>query len=549
MFCYGSCDGNAVVCKRSIFVCFLFVCLFANKSSFHRRHIVPLLHCRPIARTHSIFSQKSNSNNSNISSSNRTNTTKFYNSLPPTTAIYNMKFLTATTSFFLLAVSNKMANAQQEITLEEKWRIMDTPTFEYSDLTFNMNFSVSEFIIPGQAEATLYTDGCREDGAPLAGQTYLTLNGNAAGIATDVTGGRTDFGGYCDTNTCPIPDDGSQTEIDFYNRKVGLSFGIDPEVIATTGADALPLSAAQRAVLNDPTAMANPVYTEETVGNVTAQVRFCVRMSLTTGNSVGDEANVEVNFLETIVTLDIDLSDGFTVDSIAVAPRDRLVRTAAQAYTCEGYFCDQDEVKLTGPELASTRNQGAALRVCVVPQLDARTDGVYMRRIDSFTWTRTDTASGVPITQPAIVDSVAASNGLTTLRCDAGDLICNFESILFATFYQTAGSVVGGGICSMQFGGNGCQLRSDSGDDASAAVFGGIEAGSCTDGTANDRRLRANRYLQNEDAATAEFDLNLEIDQGNTPLIDEQSSDATTSTSTASVMMTVAGLASAAMLL
>eukprot|EP00529_Nitzschia_sp_RCC80_P024102 CAMPEP_0113461658 /NCGR_PEP_ID=MMETSP0014_2-20120614/11663_1 /TAXON_ID=2857 /ORGANISM="Nitzschia sp." /LENGTH=456 /DNA_ID=CAMNT_0000353443 /DNA_START=99 /DNA_END=1469 /DNA_ORIENTATION=+ /assembly_acc=CAM_ASM_000159 len=456
-----------------------------------------------------------------------------------------MKFITATTSLLLAAAT--MANAQQEISLEEKWRIVDTPTFAYEDLKFNMNFSVSEFIIADMAEATLYTDGCREDGAPLAGQTYLTLNGNAAGISTDVTGSRTNYDTYCDTNTCPIPDDGSQTEIDFYNRIVGLEFGIDPEIIATAGAFALPLSTAQRDALGDPTAMANPVYTEETVGNVTAQVRFCVRMSLTTGTSVGDQ-DVEVNFLETIVTLDIDLSDGFTVDSIAVAPRDRLVRTAAQSYTCEGYFCDQDEVKLSGAELAATRNQGAALRVCVIPQLDARNDGVYMRRIDSFTWTRADTASGTPLTQPAIVDRVAAPNGLTTLRCDAGDLICNFESILFASFYQTAGSVAGGGICSMQFGGNGCQLSSTSGDDASAADFGGIEAGSCTDGSANDRRLRANRYLQNEDAATAEFDLNLEINQGSTPLVDSQSSDATSST-TAATFMTVVGLASAAMLL
>eukprot|EP00529_Nitzschia_sp_RCC80_P024681 CAMPEP_0113514268 /NCGR_PEP_ID=MMETSP0014_2-20120614/40310_1 /TAXON_ID=2857 /ORGANISM="Nitzschia sp." /LENGTH=438 /DNA_ID=CAMNT_0000410737 /DNA_START=793 /DNA_END=2109 /DNA_ORIENTATION=- /assembly_acc=CAM_ASM_000159 len=423
--------------------------------------------------------------------------------------------------------------AAQEVTLEEKWRILDTPTFEYDSLAFSMNFYVSEFIVPGQSRATLYTDGCKEEGTLLENKSYLSFANSTNGIHTDVVGTRDDYAGYCDTaGNCPITED---KEAAFYTRFAGLVFELDPATLtgdnAGEGGEILPTD-------NVAEVNSNPVYTEETVGNVTAQVRFCVRYSLYTGADVGNNADVEVNFLETIVTLDVDLSDGFTVDDISVAPRDRLVRTAAQSYTCEGYFCDQDEVKLTGDALGATRNQGAAIRVCVVPQLDARNDGVYMRRIDSFTWTRT-VDGGDDLVQDAVQNSLAALNGLTTLRCDAGDLICNFESILFASFYATAGSVAGGGICSMQFGGNGCELA-QVGTDASAADFGGTK--NCAPGKEGDRRLRANRYLQNEDAATAEFDLSLDLNQGSTTLNDGAPSSASTTSMAMAVLAAGAAL-------
>jgi hypothetical protein len=292
--------------------------------------------------------------------------------------------------------------------------------------------------------------------------------------------------------------------------------------------------------LGDVNAMANPVYTEnDAAGAVTAQVRFCVRFSLgTTFNDGTSNVTEEVNFLETVVTLNVDLSDGFEVTAIDVAPRDRLVRTAAQAYTCEGYFCDANEVKLTETDLATARNQGAQLRICVIPAADARTDGVYMRRIDSFEWRREDTANGVAITQPAVVNALPATNGLTTLDCAAGDLICRFESVLFAQFYATAGTVAGAGVCSMQFGGNGCTILNDG--DATSAVFGGVDPESCA---TPSRKLRSNRFLQNEEAATAEFDLNIDLVQGTAPIADGEASSAST------VSMAMAVLAAGAALM
>ncbi len=106
-----------------------------------------------------------------------------------------------------------------------------------------------------------------------------------------------------------------------------------------------------------------------------------------------------------------------------------------------------------------------------------------MRSIDLFTWSR---ATPNAVTQAAIIarDTVAA-NQLTTYDLCRGDLICSFESILFANFYTALGSVAGSGVASMQFGTN------------------------------TERRLRAGagRSLQADDevAGASEFELDVSI--------------------------------------
>ena len=112
--------------------------------------------------------------------------------------------------------------------------------------------------------------------------------------------------------------------------------------------------------------------------DVSARVRFCLRFGLWTNS---EPAN-EVNFLETIVTLNIDLTDGFESSDVAVAPRDALVRTVVQVYEVDGYECDSDNIRLEGQELIESRNQGEVLRVCVTPNQDAHDDCVFMSYFD-----------------------------------------------------------------------------------------------------------------------------------------------------------------------
>jgi hypothetical protein len=100
----------------------------------------------------------------------------------------------------------------------------------------------------------------------------------------------------------------------------------------------------------------SPLYTESAIiGNVDAEIRFCARFSLwndypTFNNRTEVNENaVEVNFLETIVTLNVDLSDGFDVASIAVEPSDRTLETAAIACEVYGYECNLDNTPISNP--------------------------------------------------------------------------------------------------------------------------------------------------------------------------------------------------------
>merc|ERR1712232_299674 len=196
-----------------------------------------------------------------------------------------------------------------------------------------------------------------------------------------------------------------------------------------------------------------------------------------------------VNFLENLITMTIDLSAGFTVDSFEVAPKDKIESTATQTYNVDAKLCvgsgvDSNAVK-ADPPAGTIYNQGSLITVCVHPDGDAASDGIVMNNIDSYTWKRQDPdVDGVTppeIYQNAIGSGTADGNGLTTFTDCNGSDVCVFDSILFAQFYATQGAVSGDGIATLQF------------DTA--------------------RRLRANsngRQLQQAESA-ADFGLNVDV--------------------------------------
>jgi hypothetical protein len=226
------------------------------------------------------------------------------------------------------------------------------------------------------------------------------------------------------------------------------------------------------------------VYSEDKVGTqMVATIDFCLRFSLHTPDIAG---NVEVNFLETIVTLTVDLTDGFEIGSVAVEPFNRCEYEAEQVFLVEGYFCEEGNEPDSNVNVP-VHNQGDLVKICVRPVQDARENfSIRMRRIVSFAFERGSTR------QEAIVAAEPAANGLTDLWCDPGYAICHFETILFASFYESKGSVNGSGIADMQFGG-------EASSDSVTPKF--------------RRLLRENRDLQeNEDAAaSAEFDMEISI--------------------------------------
>lgn len=313
-----------------------------------------------------------------------------------------MKFF-ASTLLAVLSVATKRAmatnnNEQRNLaTLAEKWSIQD-PQVDQQGLSFDFVYDVSNFIDEGQAYYEVYTEGCAESGE-------------------EVTSGITESP-LVDVPVGSVTDDAA---FDVAGKQATAPIAIDVATIAD----------------------ATQIYAEAGEGDdFGATIKFCVRFGLKT---LGDPAT-EVNFLESVVTMNVDLGDGFTVADINVTPKEQLLNTASQSYTVEGFLCNPD----TGDETpqASAFNQGSLISVCIKPDAAGIADGIKMRTVDDFTWTRDTT------TQPAVENGAAASNSLTSFdaaTCGGGDY-CTFSTILFAAFYSSNGQVGGSGTSTMQFG-------------------------------------------------------------------------------------------------
>ena len=304
-------------------------------------------------------------------------------------------------------------------TLARKWNITD-PSFTYDALGFDLDYEVSDFIDNTHTLHTLWTSpGCQEGGTAVP-PTVLS-------------------------STRPVLTGADYNPVNNGNgvRDQKLTVGVNAATIA-----------------------ASEIYVEDTtVGAVTATIDFCVRFSLLT---TGAEA-VEVNFLETLVTLFVDLSGSFEIGEVNVEPKIQITNTANQVYLLDGYQCDANDAELIGTDLTDTRNQGSVIRVCVRPDGDAIAAGITMRSLDEFTFTRDNGPAGPDvsdISQPAIIGyNTEATNGLTSLTCSNGVDVCVFETILFAAFYSAVGVVLGSGTGSMQFGAGGRRLRALQGVD------------------------------------------------------------------------------------
>ncbi|KAG9295267.1 hypothetical protein G9A89_021673 [Geosiphon pyriformis] len=376
---------------------------------------------------------------------------------------------------FATLTSAVSANSDQRLlaTLAEKWNLTD-PTFSYDSNSFNLTFPVTDFIGTGMSNFSLWTaPGCQSDGG-----TSLTTD--------DVWSSAPRLVENTDLSTGSSLDSGA-----FAGRNATIVAAFDPQKVSTS------------VIYND---------TSVTGQGASAQIRFCMRFGVWTTEAMGVTTPVEVNFLETLVTLTVNLTSGFEIGAINVAPKNRLVRTANQAYEVRGYECSAGSfTELSTADKDRPRNQGEIIHVCVTPQADALTDGIFMRSVDKFEFNRDTT-----IRQSAIEDNAAAGNLLTTYTpadCQ-GAKVCRFSTILFAQFYATPGQVAGSGTASMQFGGNA------------------------------RRQLRAERDLQAADAAgTAEFDLNFQVAQA------EAQSDSGAGSTSMGAAVTMAAVAAVAALL
>jgi len=227
--------------------------------------------------------------------------------------------------------------------------------------------------------------------------------------------------------------------------------------------------------LTMPTLAADPdLFTDN--GDNTVDIVFCVRYSL---DAAGD---LEVNFLENLITLTVELNTDFTVDNFTVTPKDKIESTAVQTYNVDAKLCvggyvangDDPAAVKADPPVETVYNQGSLITVCVYPDADAEADGLVMNNIDSYTWKR-DGGTPDEIFQNAIGGGNADGNGLTSFSGCTGEQVCVFDTILFANFYATEGAVNGAGVATLQFarrrlGANGNQRKLQQADQA--ADFG-----------------------------------------------------------------------------
>lgn len=340
--------------------------------------------------------------------------------------------------FSSLIASSIYGAAHGQATLAEKWQIGEPAyTWTSADNKFDLDYAVSTFITEPNPSVKIYDGQCGEGGNEKTNGFTTLLSGLA--------------GTVIDTSVEGFSADG---------RTSALDVTIDPQVLAGDG----------------------DLYT--TNSDTSATIVFCIRYSL---DSTGD---LEVNFLESLITMDIDLSAGFSVQAFDVTPKDKIESTATQTYNVDAKLCVGSGATtadiIADPPVDTVYNQGSLITVCVYPDADAAADGIVMNNIDSYTWRRQDPEVGgvlPPETyQNAIGSGTADANGLTTFTGCNGQDVCVFDSILFAQFYETVGQVSGDGIATLQF------------DTARRALKG------------------SRRQLQQADAdAASEFGLNVDV--------------------------------------
>jgi hypothetical protein len=299
--------------------------------------------------------------------------------------------------------------------LSKKWNIID-PSFTYDALGFlDLDYQVTDSIDNAHTLHTIWTSpGCQKTGVPVPPSVLTSTRPILTGHA---------YNPYISG--------------DHGVRDQKLTFGMVPANIT-----------------------ASDIYVEDTnVDSFNATIDFCVRFSLVTAEAV------EVNYLETLVTLFVDLSDGFAIADVNVTPKIKIQNTANQEYLLEAYQCDAANAELTGTDLVAKRLSGSVIRVCVKPDAEAVTAGLKMRSLDEFTFTRDLDPVGPDagdLNQTAIIGyNLESDNGLTVLTCSNGVDVCVFETILFAVFYSNLpGVVLGSGTGSMQFGSGARRLGS-----------------------------------------------------------------------------------------
>jgi hypothetical protein len=124
-------------------------------------------------------------------------------------------------------------------------------------------------------------------------------------------------------------------------------------------------------------------------------------------------------------------------------------KSASTFFLVEAFMCTSDNLPLDPNDQAAVRLAGSVVRVCVQPNAEALSQGLYLRSVDSFYFSKNDT----DFLQFAIEGGQSDFLGFTVeMNCERGSEMCSFETIMRADLFGTTGVVVGHGVATLQFG-------------------------------------------------------------------------------------------------
>ena len=181
------------------------------------------------------------------------------------------------------------------------------------------------------------------------------------------------------------------------------------------------------------------------VNGTAAIIGFCLRVDY---NYVdGDGLTESINFYETNVTINVDLTANFTLSGIS-ADRTSADAEAANAdldYPVEAYICLEDNTEVTDP---GALEQGSILQVCVRIDDEVETQNVFVEDILTFIVSQPDGDA-----TPSTVISSGVPDPLTDKTCREGG-ICNVKTQLLSKFFTDVapGDLRVDGVAILAFG-------------------------------------------------------------------------------------------------
>jgi len=180
--------------------------------------------------------------------------------------------------------------------------------------------------------------------------------------------------------------------------------------------------------------------------NANARIKFCVRVML----FVDPSLEIEVNYIETVVTVDVDLTDGFDVGEFQTAPKEQIDKRAFLPSQVEGFFCDDCYNRIeVRPNYKVVFNQGSFVRVCVRATDETLLSGVSIKQLWSFQYRRSQ-QNNDDLVQVAVQDGgLPSSDGLSEVDCPFPNL-CVITTLLQAKFFPSPGILVGEGFAILQ---------------------------------------------------------------------------------------------------